>query len=154
MSHPSIGDVAEVRYNPIARGGMPYHGKLGRIRVVCRARPRNHGVWFAVNSEDGADLVVAIPAGNLRPTSVADAVRRRIAEMPERFTSEEFLASLLVHYGVMRSPMARTVRAALSFEAGLGDVVRIEGRRASQRGPHRGCSVGVYRRVEPEGARA
>ena len=60
MSNPSIGDAVELCYAKAKRhihGGL--HGARGRVVVVSRGRPRNHGV--EINGR-----VVIVPAGNLR----------------------------------------------------------------------------------------
>lgn len=38
---------------------MPYHGQLGRIVIISRGKPRNHGV--EINGR-----IVVVPCGNLR----------------------------------------------------------------------------------------
>lgn len=37
---------------------MPHHGKVGRLAVVSRGKPRNHGVEI-----DGR--IVVVPCGNI-----------------------------------------------------------------------------------------
>lgn len=57
--NPRPGQRVQVWYRAGLRDVMPYHGKIGTVAVVCRGRPRNHGVLI-----DGE--VIAVPCGNLR----------------------------------------------------------------------------------------
>ncbi len=60
ISAPKPGQLVQVHYNKKAAPFMPYHGKIGPVRIVSKARvARNHGVEL-----DGK--VIAIPRGNLR----------------------------------------------------------------------------------------
>jgi hypothetical protein len=59
IASPKIGQLVQVWYRPVLRDVMPYHGRIGRVVVVSRGRPRNHGVML-----DGQTVVV--PCGNLR----------------------------------------------------------------------------------------
>ena len=60
MLNPRHGQHVQVWYGKgWRRAGMPLHGRVGVVRVVCRARPRNHGVEI-----DGQ--VYGVPCGNLR----------------------------------------------------------------------------------------
>lgn len=58
LLNPRLGQRVQVWYRPSLRW-LPYHGKFGVVTVVCRGKPRNHGVRI-----DGVD--VAVPCGNLR----------------------------------------------------------------------------------------
>lgn len=61
LSNPVVGQPAQVWYNKRLAPEMPLHGKVGSIRIVCKARRcRNHGVEI-----DGK--IYAVPCGNLRP---------------------------------------------------------------------------------------
>lgn len=59
MLNPRQGQQVQVHYAAMAASHMPYHGKIGCVAIVCRGKPRNHGVEI-----DGQ--VIAIPCGNLR----------------------------------------------------------------------------------------
>lgn len=60
MANPKKGQLVQVHYGKRYAHTMPYHGKIGRVVVVCKARRcRNHGVEI-----DGEMIV--IPCGNLR----------------------------------------------------------------------------------------
>lgn len=59
LSNPKPGARVRIRYRAGVRERMPWHDRVGRIAIVCKARRcRNHGVEV-----DGR--IVAIPAGNL-----------------------------------------------------------------------------------------
>jgi len=58
LTNPPIGYTAQVWYRKDMRW-MPYHGKIGKITIVGKGRPRNHGIEI-----DGKTIVV--PCGNLR----------------------------------------------------------------------------------------
>ena len=59
LLNPKIGQDVQVWYRIGIRHVMPHHGKVGRVTVVSRGRPRNHGVQI-----DG--VTVPVPCGNLR----------------------------------------------------------------------------------------
>lgn len=59
MANPNKGQLVRVHYAKRYAHIMPYHGKIGRVVVVCKAKKcRNHGVEI-----DGQMIV--IPCGNL-----------------------------------------------------------------------------------------
>jgi hypothetical protein len=62
MLNPRKGQPVQVWYRKGMREWMPYHGRVGTVAVVCRGKPRNHGVLI-----DGQ--LIAIPCGNLRPVA-------------------------------------------------------------------------------------
>lgn len=75
--NPRIGQVVRVHYAAKAAPHMPYHGQIGTVEVVCKGRPRNHGIRI-----DG-ELVV-IPCGNLQKVQETDhfaGVGNMVAEM-------------------------------------------------------------------------
>lgn len=57
--NPRQGQQVQVWYNKRIAPTMPYHGKVGTVTIVCRGKPRNHGVLI-----DGQ--VIAVPCGNIR----------------------------------------------------------------------------------------
>jgi len=59
LLNPKIGSRAQVWYRKDIAETMPLHGRIGRIAVVSRGRPRNHGI--EVNG-----VIFAVPCGNLR----------------------------------------------------------------------------------------
>ena len=59
MTNPRIGQRVQVWYRADMRPIMPYHGRVGIVRIASRGKPRNHGVEI-----DGR--VVVVPCGNLR----------------------------------------------------------------------------------------
>lgn len=59
LLNPRIGSQVQVWYRAGARELMPWHGRVGVIRVASRGKPRNHGIEI-----DG--LLIAVPCGNLR----------------------------------------------------------------------------------------
>jgi hypothetical protein len=61
-----------IHYNKRAAAGMPYHGCLARVVVVCRGRPRNHGVKLVDRQLLPIGDLIGVPAGNLRPAGDAD----------------------------------------------------------------------------------
>ncbi len=63
--HPRAGQRVHLDYAQPTAGMMPYHGKVGVVRVVSRGPgPRNVGVKVA-------GLLVVVPRGNL--VAVAEA---------------------------------------------------------------------------------
>lgn len=59
VSNPRKGDAVVIRYKKSLKSWFPLEGKIGTVRIVCKARRcRNHGVEV-----DGK--VYAIPCGNL-----------------------------------------------------------------------------------------
>ena len=59
---PRIGQCVQVWYRPVLRDGMPFHGRVGIVRIRSRGRRherRNHGIEI-----DGQ--IIAVPCGNLR----------------------------------------------------------------------------------------
>jgi hypothetical protein len=74
---PKIGQVVRVHYAAKAAPHIPYHGKIGTVEVVCKGRPRNHGIRI-----DG-ELVV-IPCGNLQKVQETDHIAetgKKVTEM-------------------------------------------------------------------------
>jgi len=67
ISSPRKGQTVQIWYRttpfpnglPAPSTWMPWHGKIGTVEIVCKGRPRNHGVLI-----DGT--LVGVPAGNLR----------------------------------------------------------------------------------------
>jgi len=59
IASPKTGQRVQVWYRESLRGFMPLHGKIGKVVVSSRGKPRNHGVEI-----DGTMFV--IPCGNLR----------------------------------------------------------------------------------------
>lgn len=53
-----VGQSVRIHYNAKRAPRMPHHGKVGRLAVVSRGKPRNHGVEI-----DGR--IVVVPCGNL-----------------------------------------------------------------------------------------
>ena len=47
-----------IHYRKQIAGLMPYHGRVGKLVVVSRGKPRNHGVEI-----DGR--IVCVPCGNI-----------------------------------------------------------------------------------------
>jgi hypothetical protein len=60
ITNPRQGQAVTIWYGKKLRGWMPLHGKTGVVEIVCRGKPRNHGV--RVNG-----VLYAIPCGNLQP---------------------------------------------------------------------------------------
>lgn len=60
IANPRIGVDVRVHYNAKRAPTMPHHGKLARVVIASRGKPRNHGVLI-----DGR--VVVVPCGNLVP---------------------------------------------------------------------------------------
>lgn len=67
LSNPKPGARVRIRYRAGVRERMPWHDVVGTVEIVCRKRPRNHGVRIG-------GVLVSIPAGNLSKdeTSRAD----------------------------------------------------------------------------------
>ena len=68
LVNPSLSQLVEIRYNPKMRGGAfgaTLHGQIGRIVIVGKGKPRNHGV--EVNG-----VLHVIPCGNLNKVNYAD----------------------------------------------------------------------------------
>jgi hypothetical protein len=61
IANPRVGMLAQVWYNKRVAPSRPLHGKVGRVVVASRGKPRNHGLRMP----DGTFHVV--PCGNLRP---------------------------------------------------------------------------------------
>jgi len=59
ISCPKVNQVVQVWYRKELRDLMPLHGKVGRVVVTSRGRPRNHGVEID-------NVMWIVPAGNLR----------------------------------------------------------------------------------------
>lgn len=59
MANPRKGQRVQIWYNKRIAPEMPLHGKVGTVAVVCKGKPRNHGVMI-----DGH--LYAVPCGNLR----------------------------------------------------------------------------------------
>lgn len=59
LSNPRVGQTVQVWYAARRRSVMHLHGKIGRVEIVSRKRPRNHGMRV-----DG--ILWVVPAGNLR----------------------------------------------------------------------------------------
>ena len=59
ISNPRVGQSVQVHYAAKSAPHMPYHGRIGTVRIACKGKPRNHGVEI-----DGR--VIAFPCGNLR----------------------------------------------------------------------------------------
>lgn len=59
MANPKPFSLARIHYRKDIAPLMPHHGKTGRIVVVSKGRPRNHGVEL----QDGT--IVCVPCGNL-----------------------------------------------------------------------------------------
>lgn len=53
-----VGQGVRIHYRKSVAEFQPYHGKVGRLAVVSRGKPRNHGVEI-----DGR--IVVVPCGNL-----------------------------------------------------------------------------------------
>jgi len=53
-----VGQAVRIHYNARRAPYMPWHGRTGRLVVVCRGKPRNHGVEI-----DGK--IVVVPCGNI-----------------------------------------------------------------------------------------
>lgn len=58
LANPQVGQLVRVHYNKTRAPFMPYHGRYGRVVVVSKGKPRNHGVEI-----DGK--MICIPCGNL-----------------------------------------------------------------------------------------
>lgn len=61
MANPRLNQPCRVRYRASRAKYMPYHDAVGKIVIVSRGKPRNHGVLIA-------GVVVCIPCGNLMAT--------------------------------------------------------------------------------------
>jgi hypothetical protein len=59
MANPKLGQLVQVWYAKRYAHTMPLHGKIGKVVIVSKGKPRNHGV--EVNG-----TMYAIPCGNLR----------------------------------------------------------------------------------------
>jgi hypothetical protein len=53
-----VGLAVRIHYNAKRAPSMPCHGKVGRLAVVSRGKPRNHGV-------EVEGRVVVVPCGNV-----------------------------------------------------------------------------------------
>jgi hypothetical protein len=53
-----VGLAVRIHYNAKRAPSMPNHGKVGRLAVVSRGKPRNHGVEVEVR-------IVVVPCGNI-----------------------------------------------------------------------------------------
>jgi len=74
LSNPRSGQSVRIVYSKMKRPaacsqGEPLHGRIGRIVIPSRGKPRNHGVKI-----DGR--IVVIPAGQLIRTAPMKCVRR------------------------------------------------------------------------------
>jgi hypothetical protein len=58
--NPRLGQVVRVRYNAKVRASRPLHDRVGKVVVVSRRKPRNHGV--EING-----VLYVVPCGNLMP---------------------------------------------------------------------------------------
>lgn len=61
LVNPKINQLVEIRYNPKLRGGQLgaiLHGKLGRVVIIGKGKPRNHGILID-------NTVFIIPCGNI-----------------------------------------------------------------------------------------
>jgi len=70
VSCPRIGQVVQIWYRDAVRALMPHHGKVGRVVLASRGRPRNHMVEVDSCERVGEHLAVTrvrivVPAGNL-----------------------------------------------------------------------------------------
>lgn len=65
LSNPHKGQLVRVWYRQSLRSTMPMHGRLCRVEIVCKGRPRNHGVACKY-VRMGEPQTVAVPAGNLQ----------------------------------------------------------------------------------------
>lgn len=83
ISNPKVGQLVQVWYankckpRELFVDAFPLHGKLGRVAVVSRGKPRNHGVEI-----EGTLHVV--PCGNLRGAFVTTT-----AELVDALTVEQ-----------------------------------------------------------------
>jgi len=59
IATPSKQQTVQIWYREGVRDWMPYHGRVGRVVIVGRGKPRNHGVEVGCT-------VVSVPCGNLR----------------------------------------------------------------------------------------
>jgi len=74
LTNPKIDQLAQVWYRASVRDKMPYHGRVGRVMVVGKGRPRNHGVLL-----DGQ--IISVPCGNLRkPQNHIADVGKKVGE--------------------------------------------------------------------------
>lgn len=65
LVNPCINQAVEIRYNPKIRHselGSTLHGKIGRVVVIGRGKPRNHGI-------DIEGVMYVIPCGNINKLS-------------------------------------------------------------------------------------
>lgn len=68
LVHPKPGQVVQVWYRKQVAAWMPWHGRLGVVRIVAKGPgPRNHGIEI-----DGRLIVV--PCGNIRKPPTAGEV--------------------------------------------------------------------------------
>lgn len=65
LSNPKPGARVRIRYRAGVRERMPWHNAVGTVEIVCRKRPRNHGIRIG-------ETLVSVPAGNLNAESSAD----------------------------------------------------------------------------------
>jgi len=63
---PHIGKEVQVWYRKEWASWMPYHGRIGIVKVCSRGKPRNHGIEIA-------GVMVVVPCGNIRPIPPARA---------------------------------------------------------------------------------
>jgi len=73
LANPKLGQIVLIWY---ADKSMPYHGKYGRIVIVSKGKPRNHGV-----DVDGE--IVIVPCGNLRKEQTAGELLKEIKPMDD-----------------------------------------------------------------------
>ncbi len=76
ISYPKPGDRVQVWYRMSLRLIMPLHGLVGRVAVVGRGKPRNHGVEIGRLRH-----FYVVPCGNLR--CVPDRLNRVIDSLGE-----------------------------------------------------------------------
>lgn len=135
-----VGELVQVRYNPTLGENMPYQRKLGKITVPAslRAKIRNHGVALAPG------VVVAVPGGNLRRTTIRAAVEEVIAEIDGPFTARDVKDRLLVNGGP--AAVGSSVGGELSLAVRRGALVK-SGRRIL--GPH--VTLAVYEKAAADG---
>lgn len=65
MANPRKGQLVRVHYKKSLADWFPLHGKVGTVEIVCKGKPRNHGVVI-----DGK--LYAIPCGNLNKYEKAE----------------------------------------------------------------------------------
>lgn len=61
LANPKHGTLCRIHYSAKKAPFMPHHGKIGRVVVVSKGKPRNHGVEI-----DGK--IVCFACGNLMKT--------------------------------------------------------------------------------------